>query len=130
MDRRDFLTARKSPNYVDDISFPGIREIYSGLTPYTGPWTSLEITHLLKRTMFGAAKADVDYFKGRSMSQAVDELLTVPALPPTPPLKNYDNTNIPATDPEYNVAAGATWVNTTTGDGTANSRRINSLKSW
>lgn len=80
--------------------------------------------------MFGAAKADVDYFKGRSVNEAVNDLLVAPAVAPLPPLKNYDNTNIPANDPEYSVAAGTTWVNTNTNDGTANSRRINSLRSW
>jgi uncharacterized protein (DUF1800 family) len=130
MDRRDFLTARRQSNIVEDISFPGVREIYSGLTPYAGPWTSHEIVHLLKRTMFGAAKADIDYFTGRTLDQAINELLTIPSLPPAPPLKNYDNTNIPANDPEYSVAAGASWVNVNTTDGTANSRRINSFKSW
>ena len=80
--------------------------------------------------MFGAAKADVDYFKGRSINDAVNDLLSIPAQPPSPPLKNYDNSNIPANDPEYSVAAGTTWVNNNSTDGTANSRRINSLKSW
>ena len=130
MDRREFLTARKRSTYAGEISFPGLREINSDLTPYKGPWTAHEVTHLLKRTMFGAAKADVDYFKTRSVGQAVDELLTIPPLAPAPPLKNYDDTSIPAGDPEYSVSQGTTWVNTNTNDGTANSRRVNSLKSW
>lgn len=130
MDRREFLTTRKQSNYVDDNSFPGIREINSDLTPYKGAWTNMEVTHLLKRTMFGATKADIDYFKSRSIDQAVNELLNVSVTLPSPPLKNYDNTNIPADDPEYSVSAGTTWVNTNTNDGTANSRRVNSLKSW
>ncbi len=130
MDRRNFLTAHKQSGYVVDTSFPGVREIYSGLTPYSGPWTTPEITHLLKRTMFGAAKADVDYFKGRSLNDAVNDLLSIPTVPPSPPLKNYDNSNIPANDLEYAVAAGTTWVTNNSTDGTANSRRVNSLKSW
>src|SRR5688572_5128841 len=119
MDRRSFLIARKQRSSVIDNSFPGVREIYSGLLPYNGPWTTTEITHLLKRTMFGAAKADVDYFKGRSVNETVNDLLVTPAVASLPPLKNYDNTNIPANDPEYSVAAGTTWVNTNTNDGTA-----------
>lgn len=130
MDRRDFLTARKRSDNVYENSFPGIREIYSGLAPYTGPWTTQEIVHLLKRTMFGATKADVDYFKRRSVHDTINELLSIPLFPPSPPLKNYDNTNVPANDPEYTVAAGATWVDTNTNDGAANFRRINSFKSW
>lgn len=130
MDRRTFLTAGSQSGYVNDISFPGVREIYSGLSPYSGSWTTNEVVHLLKRTMFGAAKADIDYFKARSVSEAVDELLTVPVSPPSPPLKNYDNTNVIANDPEYTVLPGATWVTTNTNDGTANARRVGSLKSW
>lgn len=130
MDRRDFLVMRKPKAYVENASVPGVREIYSGLAPYNGPFTTVEIVHLLKRTMFGAKKADVDYFKGKSINQAVDELLTIPALPPTPPLKNYENTNIPANDPEHTVAPGTTWVDIHSADGTANSRRVSSFKSW
>ena len=130
MDRRTFLMVPKQAGCDADTSFPGIREIYSGLTPYSGPWTTSEITHLLRRTMFGAVKADVDYFRGRSVTTTVDELLTTPTSLPSPPLKNYDNTNIPANDLEYSVADGTTWVNNNSTDGTANSRRINSLKSW
>jgi uncharacterized protein (DUF1800 family) len=130
MDRRGFLTVGKQSDYVSDISFPGVREIYSGLAPYTGPWTTQEITHLLKRTMFGATKTDLDYFKTRSINETVNELLNIPVFTLSPPLKNYDNTNIPANDPEFSVAPGATWVNTNTNDGTANSRRVNSFKSW
>ncbi|MEI9909917.1 MAG: hypothetical protein WDO71_09750 [Bacteroidota bacterium] len=37
-------------------------KMFSGLAPYAGSWTTNEVTHLLKRTMFGAKKADVDYF--------------------------------------------------------------------
>src|SRR5215203_4869345 len=130
MDSRDFLAMAGPQAYGENISFPGVREIYSGLNPYVGPWTTEEVVHLLKRTMFGAKKADVDYFRGKSMNQAVDELLNIPAASPLPPLKNYDNSNVVANDPEYTVAPGTTWVDTNTNDGTANSRRINSLKSW
>src|SRR5262249_27659012 len=92
--------------------------------------TTNEIAHLLKRTMFGATKANIDYFKTLSVSQAVDALLTVPTAQPAPPVKNYDNTSIAATDGDYAVATGSTWVNATSNDGTANNRRISSFKSW
>jgi len=97
----------------------------TGLTPYTGPWTKTQIVHLLKRTMFGAAKADVDYFLTKTMDQAVDELLTPSATPPVGPLNNYNDTNY--TDP--NVALGAEWANAPY-DNTANAKRRKSFKSW
>lgn len=101
----------------------------SGLTPYTGAFGTNEIIHLLKRTLFGAAKTDVDYFKTKTLSQAVNELLTVPALPPLPPVKNYANPADPA-DPDKGVAPGATWVYTNTNDGGVNAQRVNSFKNW
>jgi len=60
MDRRDFLTARrkKAPAILSAQNF----RTQSGLTPYVGPWTRNEVQHLLKRTMFGSTKADIDYF--------------------------------------------------------------------
>jgi uncharacterized protein (DUF1800 family) len=80
----------------------------SGLTPYNGPWTKKQIIHLLKRTMFGAKKTDVDYFTGKTTSAMVDELITPLSAYPLPPLNHYtDLNNIP--DP--NVPAGQTWVN-------------------
>jgi uncharacterized protein (DUF1800 family) len=126
MDRRDFLTARKR-NVVNPSVFKAADSFRtnSGINPYAGPWTRNEVTHLLKRTMFGAKKADVDYFLTRTMSQAVDELLNLTAPMPSPPVNDYS----PGTaDP--NVPAGQTWVNNPTGDGTLNSLRRASFKKW
>jgi hypothetical protein len=129
MDRRDFLTLKNAgtvlPGRVESV-----RGINSGLNPYAGAWTNKEIAHLLKRTMFGAAKADMDFFRSMSSAQAVDVLLNVSAVPPAAPLKDYNNTDIEAGDPDLTVAPGTTWVNTISRDGAANFRRINSLKAW
>jgi len=130
MDRREFLTVTGRAADLSTKPFAGLRQINTGLNPYSGAWTTNEVVHLLKRTMFGAKKADIDFFKSLSVSQAVDTLLTVPATDPAPPVKNYDNTSIAATDPDFAVPQGATWVNSTSNDGTANNRRISSLKSW
>ena len=127
MDRREFVTtkrkvAAKTPEIKETI------RTFAGLTPYSGPWTKNEVVHLLKRTMFGSTIDDVNYFSGMSMSQAVDELLTIPAGAPAPPVKNYSNTNIPATDPDYAIPMGQTWVNINTID--ADGQRRNSFKAW
>lgn len=129
MDRRAFLQAQKKKISTPDVSSFKVSRTTSGLNPYTGPFGTNEIIHLLKRTMFGAAKVDVDYFKTKPLSQAVNELLTVAVTPPSPPVKNYANPVDPA-DLDTGVAAGTTWVNTNTNDGTVNSQRITSLKSW
>ncbi|MBL0132000.1 MAG: DUF1800 domain-containing protein [Chitinophagaceae bacterium] len=128
MDRRDFLTRRKK----DKAPAPqpvATRHITSGINPYAGPWTENEIVHLLKRTMFGAKKADVDYFKTRSVSQAVDELLNPTAPQPAPPVKEYVTSTQPGT-PDGNIAQGTTWVNDINNDGTVQSQRVASYKKW
>lgn len=104
MDRRDFLTARrKKPVVIPPAQ--NFRTL-SGLAPYAGPWTRNEVQHLLKRTMFGSTKTDIDYFTGRTMDQAVNELLNPVAALPSPPLNDYTED---VADPV--VAAGATWIN-------------------
>src|SRR5690349_6791687 len=128
MDRRDFLTAkrRKKDKVGDHITQPiPTRHITSGINPYAGPWTENEIIHLLKRTMFGAKKADVDYFKTRTVSQAVDELLNPTAPQPSPPVKEYA-TSTTAITPDGNIVQGTTWINDINNDGVVQSQRIGS----
>jgi len=81
--------------------------------------------------MFGASKADVDFFKAMTMNQAVDALLNVPLaqLTPAPPVKNYAN-SVDPTDPDNAIAAGQTWVNVNTNDGTVEGKRVDSFRSW
>ena len=127
MDRRDFLTAsRKQPSVTYT---PASRNISTGINPYSGPWTDNEIIHLLKRTMFGAKKADVNYFRSMSVSQAVDELLNPSSPQPSPPIKEYTT---PATGiPDTNILQGQTWVNDINRDGNVQSlRRASYLKWW
>ena len=128
MDRRDFLTAKKSKK-AGAVTFASPARTLSGINPYTGPWTTNEVIHLLKRTMFGAKKVDVDYFVSRSMSQSVDELLSPTAPDPNPPVKEYVTSTQPGT-PDSNIAQGTTWVNDINGDGTVQSQRRSSYKKW
>jgi uncharacterized protein (DUF1800 family) len=127
MDRRDFLAAPAKKASAAPAPQPASgRRITSGLAPYTGAWGTNEMIHLLKRTMFGASISDINYFRGRTLTQAVDELLN-PASPlPSPPVNEYNSAGF--TDPV--VAAGQTWVNNQTNDGTANSLRRASFKKW
>ncbi|HEY6062432.1 MAG TPA: DUF1800 family protein, partial [Chitinophagaceae bacterium] len=130
MDRRDFLIAKRSNK--EKIKSPQpvtSRHITSGINPYAGPWTENEVIHLLKRTMFGAKKADVDYFKIRTVSQAVDELLNPTAPQPSPPVKEYATSTQPGT-PDTNILQGTTWANDINNDGTVQSQRRASYKKW
>jgi uncharacterized protein (DUF1800 family) len=130
MDRRDFLTGKKRSQASSTTSYESSRQIFSDLTPYSGPWTKKEVVHLLKRTMFGAKKSDIDFFLSLSPSQAIDTLLNLPGAAPPPPVKNYDTMDVPAGDPDQAVAEGTTWVNTHSNDGNVNGRRVGSWKSW
>ncbi len=129
MERRDFLTLKQKTGSSETIEQKEVIRTLSGLTPYNGVWTYNEVAHLLKRTMFGAKPEDVNYFLGMSMSRAVDELLTIPATQPAPPVKNYPNTNIPATDPDFSLPMGTTWVNSVYSPA-ADGLRRSSFKAW
>lgn len=133
MHRRDFLTVGKARKKIvaqaatsDSVS-PA--RTLSGINPYTGTWGANEVIHLLKRTMFGAKKADVDYFVNLTMNQAVDELLNPTASNPAPPVKEYTTSTQPGT-PDANIAQGSTWVNDINNDGTVQSQRTSSYKKW
>jgi uncharacterized protein (DUF1800 family) len=102
-----------------------LRSINSTTAPYTGTWTTAEVVHLLKRTMFGLTKADVDHMLTLTPSQAVDELLNTVTTNPAPPLNDYSPTT-----PDADIAAGATWVNDTINPGSVSPGRKNSLTSW
>ena len=132
MDRRDFLTKvrTKSSRYSK-------RFITSGLNAYSGSWTINEVSHLLKRTMFGAKKADIDYFLSLSPNAAVDELLNnIPAV--GTPLRDYGliKDEFDVLHDDLGVPQGQTWVNdlNTLSDaivrGTINDLRKSSLHKW
>jgi uncharacterized protein (DUF1800 family) len=122
MDRRDFLTARRrKPSVIPVKPF----RTQSGLNPYSGTWSRNEVQHLLKRTMFGSTKADIDYFASRTVDQAVDELLNPIAALPAPPLNDYS-----ADTPDAAVAAGTTWINNISTNDEVNAARRDSFKKW
>ena len=133
MDRRDFLTVGKTKKrepakpITSELVSPA--RTLSGINPYTGPWGTIEVIHLLKRTMFGAKKIDVDYFASLTVNQAVNELLNPTAPNPLPPVKEYTTSIQPGT-PDANIAQGSTWVNDINNDGTVQSQRRASYKKW
>ncbi|NOT52958.1 MAG: DUF1800 domain-containing protein [Chitinophagaceae bacterium] len=132
MDRREFFAkARKR------TTTRSIRRISSDLTPYSGTWTTNEVAHLLKRTMFGAKKADIDHFLSLSPSAAIDELLNnIPAV--GTPLRDYGliEDEFGVMHDDLGVVQGQTWVNdlNTVSDpeviGAINGLRIGSLFKW
>jgi len=118
--------SKKSISAVsNDLQAPPV----DGLQEYAGVWGAPQVIHLLKRTLFGAKLQDVQYFKGRTMQQAVNELLQPTAAPSTYPLNNYSVNGY--TDPS-GVPPWQTWINSgiTLADKELNEKRIDSLKTW
>ena len=130
MERRAFLSANirtASPN-VPSPAVPAPPP-NGGLAAYNGAWTENEVIHLLKRTLFGATRADINYFKAKTFQQSVDEILNPTAPLPDPPVKEY-TTPANATKPDPTITQGSTWVLDPNTDGTVNSLRMASFKKW
>ncbi len=120
----------KTPRRVHQRTAARGRSVFAdGLDEYTGEWTTSEVVHLLKRTLFGVKVSDLNYFLGRSMSDSVDELLTPTTAPATVPLNSYSSSGY--TDPT-GVSAWDTWINTGVDypDSEMNTLRLDSLKCW
>lgn len=105
---------------INDVS------VNSSIKSFRGKWTAAEAKHLLKRTMFGARKEDIELFAGKSAAECVALLLDTPEETPPPPVNDYNDSSYIDTD----VPAGETWVNALKADGNQNGRRVNSWKCW
>lgn len=105
----------------------------ASLNTYSGNWGRTQVVHLLKRTLFGAKPADIGYFLSKNMLQSVDELLTLSANPPAPPLNYYEGLDLGGgltMKDADKIPKGQTWINGTYGDGTTNFLRAESIKAW
>jgi len=105
---------------------PKLARTTAGLEPYAGSWGYDQIAHLLRRTMFGATRADIAALSGLTLNQALDLLLYPPAPEPSEPL-SYE-------PQDAAISVGTTWVHAVrqaTGS-TYNpiTVRTNSLKAW
>lgn len=104
--------------------------VVAGLTPYTGTFDKEQITHLLKRTMFGAKKSDVDFFTGKTLTEVINTLLTEPpALTDADlPLRNYAASTQSGVLDDI-MPIGTTWTHAIYNNN-YNGQRVTSLKSW
>jgi hypothetical protein len=121
-------TLFQKPETVNTFTKKG-RDVTSTLAPYTGSMGLPEIKHLLKRTMFGAAIADINYFTGKTLNQIVTELLNPTAPLPAPPVKEYADNSTPPYIPD-GLAPGASWANHITNDGAVQGARMQSYRKW
>jgi uncharacterized protein (DUF1800 family) len=93
------------------IQSPRRPRVLVGIAPYTGTFGTSELTHLLKRTLLGVSKADLDAFKGKTLAAVVDALLVAPAAVAAPPIRTYNDATVNgAVIPDASVAKGSTWV--------------------
>ena len=77
----------------------------AGLEPYTGEWGDRQIMHLLRRTLFGVTKEDLDQFRELNLAEAVNALLQYSPIPDPPINDYYDETD------EEPAGEGETWIN-------------------
>ena len=108
-----------------------VRPVVAGLTPYSGTFGREQVIHLLKRTMFGAKRADVDFFATKTLAQTLDILLTAAPTPTSLPLRVAADDVRCATDVNYcdSVMQGQTWVDAVE-NGTLTGERTKSFKAW
>lgn len=125
MDRREFLKSGTGKLAAPQKATQSRRMLSTGLTEYKGSFGRAELQHLLRRTLFGVKKSELDALSSLTLSQVVDLLITPLATAPAPPVNNYN-----ATYADPNVALGSTWVNAPYTDGTLNFHRTLSFKSW
>lgn len=133
LNRRHFLSVWQR------LKSPKMLQMQTSLEPQIGVLTSQQLIHLLKRTMFGATKADINYFSGKTAQQVIAELVngSIPAT--TPPINTYSYINPNGgtngfQDP--NVPLGNVWVdmpiyfNPTTNSIESERPRMSSLRGW
>ena len=89
---------------------------------FTDPVQKHHILHLLRRTLFGFSLADIDKFKGKSLTECIDALCVL-GTTPSPPLNTFETM-----DPD--VAIGQTWVNAHPTTDTLTKYRRESFEFW
>ncbi len=108
------------------ISKSALARTQSGLAPYSGAWEGPQVTHLLRRALFGIKRSELANFKNLTPTTAVDLLLT-PSATPNPPINYYNNPGEGVIDPYADF--GESWINAPYAN-EYEGRRIVSLKSW
>lgn len=132
---RQYSEVMQIPNTNGQI-LNRVGNVTSGLTAYAGPWTTWEVTHLLRRVGFGVKKAELEALLALSPSDAVDLMMTLspPSNPSATPLNHYSY-NGNNTD-SGGILLGDSWTSNNLAyvsggnDGTVNTQRQNSLVDW
>jgi uncharacterized protein (DUF1800 family) len=104
-----------------NAALPKRAAVPGGLEPFTGTWNRTQAKHLLRRTLFGCTRAQIDWAVETGLSEVVATLLAEPLQAPSPP--------VAVSDQDTGVPIGQTWV-TAAYDGNLNFIRGISLQSW
>ncbi|UOQ98065.1 DUF1800 domain-containing protein [Hymenobacter sp. 5317J-9] len=91
----------KVSRYANKVLPTGLSRATSTLAPYVGPWGYEQAAHLLRRTMFGPTRPDIQAAAASSLSAVLNGLLTAPVAPDPP-------VNVSTTD--TSVPIGQTWT--------------------
>ena len=96
----------KSSSAFSSVTQAAMMRPTSGLELYDGPWGAVSggyeaAAHLLRRTMFGATKADIERLMQRPFTQAVEEILAPQPEENSEPMMNASG------DP---IAFGQPWA--------------------
>ncbi len=92
---------------------------------FTGTFDKIALKHLLNRVYLGFSIEDFQKLSGKTLDQTINLIFAFNQTP-NPPLNYYQSVTADTTG----IGLGETWVNSVYGDGTINSRRRTSLRSW
>lgn len=98
--------------------------VTTGLEPYAGTWNREQAAHLLRRTMYGPTKAQIDAAVNMGLDELVNELFADLPVPAPPVYYDFEG------DP--NVPNGQTWVDAPAPQNVTglNAARARSLRVW
>jgi hypothetical protein len=102
------------------------KDISTGLEPFEKTLSERDLAHILKRTLFGVSKKELDTFSGKSLNEVVLALVTKSPPPPLP-INNYNFLSNKGSDPD--VPHGKSFVEAPFNN-TFEGWRVVSLKSW
>ena len=108
-------------NPLANSTLPSTSRSKLGLQSYQGEWSYQQAAHLLRRTMFGARKKDIEEVLSLGMKSTIEKLLLDQAAPEPPLNSHYER--------DADVPIGNTWVKAPYGN-TLNGYRKRSLISW
>ncbi len=87
-----------------------MRRATSGLEPYSGAWNTTTAGHLLRRTMFGPRRGEIQALAAGSMTAAVNTILGA-QTDPSPPTATIGATTYDFTNNAYDTTNDGTFRN-------------------